>query len=294
MSIEIEKILTEKDLKGLSKDAIKSINESLSKSYSDKIKELDKETSDKFNSLVEGMSKKFDEHVNVAITESVKANVQDTANSKLYGIIKGMVNLLENSGITTTEKTKELQVKLSIANEKLEESFKVREEIKEQLEETTKESYIMNALKGMKLEIVNAALEYFKVKDMLDVQDELQTFIEGDFSNLDLNSEGQKEFAGELDIEQVRDALDEIDTAKTNNKKRLSINESVESRKTKATFESLGKGLRPQKVGNSGDITKEQLDMAETLMENAEAPDADTKEALDAIENFNDIGYNFK
>jgi len=296
MSIEIEKILTKEQLKNLSKDSIKSINESLNKVYNAKVEQLDKETSDKFNSLVEGMSKKFEEDVNTAIVESVKSNVKEIQTGKFYNIIQGMVNLLENAGITTTEKTKELSEKLGDANKKLEEAFKVREEIKNELEESNKENYILASLKGMKPEVINSALDYFKDKDMLDVQDGLQTFVDGDFSDLDLSSEGTKELVGELDLEQVNDALDEIEVDKADNEKKVSLHESAEQKKTKATFESLGKGLRQQRVSKSPNVTNDQLKESETIMENEEGGDveSDTKEAMDKIDKFSDLGYNFK
>jgi hypothetical protein len=287
MTIEIGNILQEKDLKSIPKDNIPAINEAINTALSVKLKEMEDENSKKFSTLVENITKKFDEKVDTTITENLKTNTGNVINKKLYDIVKDVVNLLENSGITVTEKTKELHDKLKTANEKLEEVWKERENIKTQLNDATKENYILAQLKGMKPEIVNAAVEFFKDKDILDVQDQLQTFLDGDLSNIDLG-EGDNELVGNINLDQVKDALEEIDTTKSK------IDEKTEA--TKAKFESLAKGIKNRKVVYSPNITKDELLKSTAIVEGRETgiEEDDAKEALQQINDYNQLGYNFK
>jgi len=292
MELQIEKILPEKDLKKLSKESIKSINEAMSNIVDNAIdvksKEVETTISGKFNTLVEGITKKFDDQVNTVIVENVKGNVSNSINKKFYTIIKGMVNLLENAGITTTEKTKELQEKLNSAKGNLKKSWDDMEAIKSQLTDSEKENFILAQLKGANPKIVNAALDFFKDKDILDVQDELQTFLDGDFSNLDLGSDRDDEMVGEVKLDQVKDVLDKMETSEMDKEERR------ETDKNKSQFESLNKGLKPQKVSKmSPNITNEDLADSAAIMENAEVEE-DVKEAKDRINDFNSLGYNFK
>ena len=292
MSIKIQNILSEEQLKKFSPSEIKVINEAITTKYDSDLKakenELETETSHKFDKLVEGLSSKFDEQVTSVIIESAKVDSSNLINTKLYNIVKGVVNLLENSGITTTEKTKELQEKLNKANQNLEQSWHEREVIKGQLGDAEKENYILNQLKGMNPEIVTSALDYFKDKDILDVQDELKTFIKGDFAELNLDK--QDVLTGDLDLEQDERACEEIgDTAAAKEKetKRVIDNNKV--------FESLGKGIKTGRgLASVGpDTTKKALEEAATQSETGEPVEEDAKEAMVQIDEFSNLGLNF-
>ena len=180
MAINIEKILSAKDAEKLSKEAIANINEAIAAEYSNRKDALEKEMAAKFETLVEGLSTKFVERVNGVITESVKDNLGTHIDKKFYGIVKDMVNLLENAGITTTEKTKELKEKLTMANDKLVKSWGERVAVKGQLDDAEKDNYTFAQTKGMRPEVVNAAIEWGKDKSILDIQDQLQVFLDGD------------------------------------------------------------------------------------------------------------------
>lgn len=282
MAIEIQTILKKDQLAKLTKEDILSINEAINNEYSKELDVLEKTNSEKFNSLVEGINHKIDEQVSTVILENFKTNASTTINKKFYDIVKGMVNLLENSGITTTEKTKELQDKLAINAEKLEEVWQEREEIKEQLKDSEKNNFILSQLKGMKPEVVNAAIDHFKNSDILDVQDELQSFLDGDFSNLNIDNDSNEEFIGEISLDQVQDALKEFNSEDE---------ETSPIKKQNSAFESLGHGLKTMKVKNSPDIS-------DTVLENAanfgnEEYDSDTNEAMNKIGSFKNLGYNF-
>lgn len=289
MTFEIENLIAPEIREKLSKKDLNVLEESLHKAYNTKVSEIEKQTSDKFNMLVESLTKKFDEQVNKTIVESVKDNVGNTVNAKFYKIIYEMVNLLESAGISTTERTKELQSKLRLADENLQSAYKERQEIKKQLTDAEKENFILSRLKGMKPEIVNSALEYFKGKDVLDVQDEIDAFLDGDFSSLIIDS-NQEEFAGEINLDQVKDALKDMD----NQPRGSGVSAIAPSPK----FESLTKGLREQRLVGSRrapNITNEILEESvepktKSLMEVEE----DTQIALTQIHDFNNLGYRFR
>ena len=294
--MNIETILTEAQLKKLSDSGIKAINEAITIYYDNALNakqaELEKETSGKFDLLVEGLSKKFDEQVTNVIVENAKHESNNLINSKLYNIVKGVVNLLENSGITTTEKTKELQEKLNKANENLQQSWHEREIVKNQLVDAEKENYILMQLKGMNPEIVTSALDYFKDKDILDVQDELKTFIDGDFSELNLDK--QDELSGDLDLEEVERACEEIGDNTASRDKQS--NKLIGNSKQKV-FENLSKGLNQRKsIALAGpDISEKTLQEAadQSANSNLEPVEEDAKQAMEQIDNFSNLGLNF-
>jgi len=296
MIINVKEILKEEEIGQFSPESLKSINEALNNAvnveFSARTEQLETENAEKFESLVENISKKFDNQVSTVILENVKNNVGKTIDAKFYNIVKSMVNLLESAGIPTTEKTKELQMKLKQSTEKIASQWKEREEIKAELSSAEKEKMIMSQLQGMKPEVVNAALEHFKNKDMIDAQDELEVFINGDFSELTFDDdEKEKEFAGEIDLEQVQDALEELETDKTDKLQSAAFNK-------KPKYESLGKGLKPQKAGKTPNVTNEALENAsnKAIVEskNGENVEDDTQEAMEQINEFGNLGYHFK
>ena len=155
------------------------------------------------------------------------------------------------------------------------------EVMQSQLKDSNKENWIHERLKGMKPEIINDALEYFRNKDVLDVQDEIETFLDKDFSNLVLDS--GDELSGDLDLDRVKDALQGLDET------------NMKPDTNKSKFESLGKGLKNQRVmaGRTPDVNKSSLVESELPVGHSYVDD-ETREALDKIDDFNNLGYHFK
>lgn len=286
MEIVLTNIISKAEAQALDPKTLASIQEAINTAVKAKYSEIESDNAKKFDNLVEGLTEKFDSQVNTVIMESINGKLGDTINSKFYNIVKDMVNLLESAGIATTEKTKELSAKLQIADREVEKAVKERELVKEQLDDATKDAYILTKLKGMKPEIVDAALEYFKNKTLQEIDDdEIQAFLDGDFSNI-LMDEDKYGFSGDLDISQVEDALDEIKERRAN--------------QPSPSFESLGKGLKPTRAtGGSGrnpDVSSLALqESTKALVENVGADvEDDTKDALSMIDEFMDLGYKFK
>jgi hypothetical protein len=284
MELVLSDILSKEQIKSMDSTMLESIQHAVNTALSEKQLEIEKDNADKFDSLVENLTQKFDDQVNNVIIENVNGRLGDTINTKFYTIIKDMVNLLENSGIITTEKTKELNAKLTMADEKVESAIRERDLIKDQLDDATKNAYILTKLKGMKPEIVDAALEYFNKRDIREIDDDaIQAFLDGDLSNI-LTDVDDNEFQGDLDISDVEVALDDI-------KKRRSEN-------TNPNFESLGKGLRPSKAvggkGKSPDISAQALEESAARALTEGPVEDDTQDALSKIDEFMDLGYKFK
>jgi hypothetical protein len=287
MKITIENLLTEADQKKLSATSIKNINESIAKEMASQVDKIETETKIRFDSMVESISSRFDNTVVGAITEGV-SDVGNGINTKLVGVVTDMIGILENAGIHSTEKTKEIQAKLKVANQNVETAVKEREVVKDQLDGAEKENYILNRLVGTRPEIVSAALDFFKNKDILDVQDELDAFIDGDFSEIvDNDTDDFDEGLSDVTLDQVSDVLSEISKTNTETISRGS-----------AKFESLGRGLNPQKglvTRSAPDVTDSELHNSASLVESdgTQTDKSDAGSTLNQIEDFRDLGYNF-
>jgi len=130
--LDISKILNQDVLNVIGKNGITSINEAINDSFDSESKRIELEYATRFDELVDNITRKFDDRVEGVIIESVRTTVGDNVNKKMYSLVRDMVNLLENSGIATTEKTKELQSKVNAAEEKLQQAYKEYEDIKQE------------------------------------------------------------------------------------------------------------------------------------------------------------------
>jgi hypothetical protein len=299
MAIDLKKILKGKKF---SQEELASINEAinaeLNTEVGTRLEELEKENSAKFESLVNGIEKKFDEKVNTAVLENVNEKIGKSINSKFYNLIKDMVGLLENAGIPTTEKTKELQQKLKKKTEDIALHWQEREEMKEQLGDAKKNEFIMGQLQGMSPQIVDAALEHFKNTPMDNVKDDIEDYVvaykTGDFSNMDTYSDedtADKEYTdGEIDLKNVEGALNNLQQTKSNDMQK-------ERLKNAAKMEGLSKGIRQDKITATPNVTNESLEDAarRPLLEDTQTNmESDVKGTMDQINHFGDLGYNFR
>ncbi len=282
MNIDISKILDSELLQVLGNDNVNTINKAVNKEFDSRVTRLESDTSNRFETLVENLTEKFDTQVNQVIVEDFRENVGKSVDAKLYDVIKSMANVLESAGIPVTEKTKELQASVKDLEKRINDMVDEHDVMTKQLKDSNKENWIHKRLEGMRPEVISHALEYFQNKDILDVQDEIETILNNDFSNLVLDVDDG--LSSDIDLDRVKDALQGLDEKSTD------MNELS----SKSKFESLGKGLKNQRVmvGRTPDVDKG------TLIEShdAEVVDAesDTQEALDKIDDFNNLGYRFK
>lgn len=284
--ILVENILDKQTVSKLDSSVIQLLNEAMSSEISNNKKRLEADMTSKFEALVENISAKFSGQVNNVIVESVHNRIGKDVNDKLLGVVSNMVTILEDAGVYSTERTKELQKMLRSANEKLEIAFNERKELEIEYSDSRKENYILERLIGVKPEIVSKALDYFKDKDMIDVTDEIDAFVDGDFSNL-MQDDKVKFDDGLTDVslDQVGEVLQGINSDNEYKKaKNPGIMESV--------FDKLGQGLHKQKgVGynRSPNISLNAL----TESYNPEAEE-DTNVAMDQIDSFRDLGWKFR
>lgn len=281
MAFTLDSVISPEELKLLSPNTIISIEKSINKSLKSKLEAIEVDTARKFDALVDNITEKYEKQVNSVVLESAKVNTNDLINSKLYGIVKDITNLLENAGITTTEKTKELQLKLKKTDKQLETVYKDREEIKEQLDGELKKNLIYTKLHGMKPEVVDLAMETFKHKDIREIDDEaIEAFLDGDFTDLISDLVENDNFNGDIQLDQVRDALAEIDETK-----------QISHIKSNKIFENLGKGLKHQKAMFTPDVNYQELTaITEDI---GDGLDSETIETMGKIQEFRDFGYNF-
>jgi len=284
MTIQLKDILSSTEINSLSSTTIRSVEKAINESIDKRIEVIEKENSKKFDALVESLSVKFDNKVNNVIIESVKGNASEMVTQKFYGIVKDMVNLLEDAGIPTTDATKQLQVQLKDAGKKLQTAYNEVQAVKDMYNDQLKLVMIMKETKGMRPEVVDAAVEFFKNKDIREIdKDTIASFLDGDHSELFSDNAESDKFNGEIDLDQVKDALDDLSSE---------INGSAGSpySESKPKFESLGKGLKQQKALFTPNISKEML--SESVTEELTSMEKDTRETLTMITNYRGLGFN--
>ena len=278
MSILVENIIEKSAAVKIGDGNIRRLNEAIETEMVDYRKQVESDMNAKFNGMVEAVGTKFDEQVNRAIMESVaESSLGKEVNTKMAETISGMIGILEASGLYTSEKAKDLNSMLKESNRKLEDAYKEREAIRSQLDDSKKENLIMQRLMGMKPEIVSAALEYFKDKDILDVTDEIDSFVDGDFTKLvHDDSSNYADGLSDVTLDNISDALKDIDSER-----------SVEyAKKGGAKLEALGRGLKPQRAATQGRDPG-------ILVENDEGSEDDISTALSQIEGMRGLGFNF-
>lgn len=297
--ISIENILKKEQIAKLSEQAISSINEALNKEIDSRSMAAEADMKKKFDVMVEGLSDRFNNYVNKAIVESVSATTGDKINKKMLEVIHSIVNLLEGSGIPVTEQTIENREKLKLADEKLKEAYEAREVVKKELDHTQKENFILNRLQGSRAEVASAALEHFKNKDILEVQEEIDEFLNGDLKDVVPSNDDTFTGGGEFDLDKVKDALDEIKSSDD----KLELAKAAHNTGAQfenADYDKLGKGLKKPRItglNRMPSITNDALEAGAALTENDDGSEGvvedDTRDAMDKINDFGNLGYGF-
>ena len=153
-------------------------------------------------------------------------------------------------------------------------------DLKQKLDDSEKNNYIMRQLAGSHPDIITKALDYFQNKDMVDVRDEIEAFINNDFSDL-TDDDRDDDMIGEISLDKVRDVLSDIDSDKVKNgQAKSNLNESI------------GRNLKPLRA--TGGSAKNP-DTAQFLNESIGISfEEDVGEALHRIQDYGSIGYRFK
>lgn len=236
-----------------------------------------KDLSNKFDAMVEGLENKFDKMVTKSLNESASEQISTDANNKLLGVLQEVANLLEGSGIIMTEKTKEVMKSLELTNKRISEEFETREKLIRELEASKISTYILTQLQGLDSKVIQAAQEHFKGKEYETVIDELEDFVKGDFSNIDMSDE-YSDGLGDLTLDKLEDIMDEI---------------SVEGFNNNNKFVEASQGKRVPGGSRMMSITDDMLNTTSSILESeGHAMHAETKDAMAEIMNFsNTIHY---
>ena len=276
MKTSLKSILTQDELTKISNSTVAKIEKSLNEA----VEAIEKENARKFDVLVENITKKFDEQVNSVILESVKGNASTMIDKKFYSIVKDIVNLLEGAGITTTEETKRLEKEVLQAETKLVHANDELEKTKEKYNESRKREAILGHTVGMHPQYVQSAVEYFGDKDIRDITAQsVADFLSGKLKNSDTVVD--KTFNPDLDLDGVKDAIDEINKA-------VSTASPYSADDEKPIHEAVSRGLSKRKAIFSADVS------VEMLQESAESGDSfepDSREALDKIADYMDMTF---
>lgn len=236
--------------------------------------------------MLEAVSGKAETMIAEAVAENVSKMKTDAINDKMYKALSAMSAVLESVGITislngtTSEETKKLRDMLAQANQKLKTAYSERENLKDKLNEAEKKSYIMRLVQGMKPNVVQTVLDHFSKYDVRDItSDSIMKFIDGtsnDVFMLDVDPEHD----GKLNMDNVANALKDIDAELDRESKLESIDglfegDVEEEPKAAPKLEALSKGLKPQRASLASNM--------DTLFEdaNVDYSDIQTDDASD-------------
>ena len=284
--MELSSILTEEELSGISPEVVAKIESA----YTGELAAVMEDSKDKqrkqVDKMLEAVSGKAETMIAEAVAENVSKMKTDAINDKMYKALSAMSAVLESVGInislngTTSEETKKLRDLLAQANQKLKTAYSERENLKDKLNEAEKKSYIMRLVQGMKPNVVQTVLDHFAKYDVRDItSDSIMKFIDGtsnDVFMLDVDPEHD----GKLNMDNVANALKDIDAELDRESKLESIDglfegDVEEEPKAAPKLEALSKGLKPQRASLASNM--------DTLFEdaNVDYSDIQTDDASD-------------
>ena len=284
--MELSSILTEEELSGISPEVVAKIESA----YTGELAAVMEDSKDKqrkqVDKMLEAVSGKAETMIAEAVAENVSKMKTNAINDKMYKALSAMSAVLESVGInislngTTSEETKKLRDLLAQANQKLKTAYSERENLKDKLNEAEKKSYIMRLVQGMKPNVVQTVLDHFSKYDVRDItSDSIMKFIDGtsnDVFMLDVDPEHD----GKLNMDNVANALKDIDAELDRESKLESIDglfegDVEEEQKAAPKLEALSKGLKPQRASLASNM--------DTLFEdaNVDYSDIQTDDASD-------------
>lgn len=287
----LEKILTESEIGSLPEGIASKIETDYQSRLEDGVKAETKKTAEKFSKLLESVNNKVEDKINAAV-ESCMANMQtDAINTKMYAALKGVAAILENSlgvdGFGDTEVVKDLKNELAKVNLELKENYIKHEELTDRLNKANAEKKILNLCQGLDPNTVSRILDHFKGHDEREITKETVTaFINSHLIDdqdgfvLDVDPD-----PNDINMDKIRNAIKDADDFQ------LDFNDNNEPTQQNHTaaqrnfVESVGRGLRPQKIGLPGTtVTLESI-----RDENVEPTD-DVGIAMKQIAAYNELG----
>jgi len=273
--MNLNKIIDSDILNKLSKSEKESMTESITTYIESENKKLEVQ----FESMVDNISNKFDGMVDNAITESVSANMSSGVNKELYTALESIVTVLESTGVYSSEESKKHKAKVLDANKKLQEAYIIRDSAIAAKNKSDVKDYIRNELAGSIDGVIASAIEHFKDKDLETVIDELDDFVNGDYTSIDMSKE-DIDGLDEISLDDIEKAMNQVGSngnkfESTNSRNSIKVKGGKQM--TSITTDMLNTPIIESVEGGSGNNTE---------------LDDETQDAMNMITNMQGFGYN--
>ena len=278
--MELSKILTEAEMSQLSPEIVGKIESAYRSELASAIESDSSKQRKQVEKMLECVIQRADKMIGEAVAESVEKYKSNAINDKMYKVLKAVSSCLESAGISFSEELADAKRERKADEQRLKEAYQALNKSKQRENELEKKNFILSQVNGMKPDEVQKVLNQF-MKPTVDVRDitkeAIAKFISGDSNDvfmLDIDPDCD----GDLNMNNVANALKEINHELDMETKPSSPNK-VESR-----FESLGKGLQPQRSTlPTGNVNLESL-------ESGCSDDSDVAEAMAQLKDFAGIG----
>lgn len=279
--MELSKVLTESEMSQLSPDIVAKLESAYRTELAAAIESDSTKQRKQVEKMLECVMQRADKMIGEAVAENVEKYKNNAVNDKMYKVLKAVSACLENAGISFSEELADAKRERKADEQRLKEAYQALNKSKQRENELEKKNFILSQVQGMKPDEVQKVLNQF-MKPTVDVRDitkeSIAKFISGDSNDvfmLDIDPDCD----GDLNMNNVANALKEINHELDMETKPTKPTAKVESR-----FESLGKGLQPQRSTlPTGNVSLEALD-------NAVSDDSDVAEAMMQMKEFAGIG----
>lgn len=278
--MELSKILTEAEMSQLSPEIVGKIESAYRSELASAIESDSSKQRKQVEKMLECVMQRADKMIGEAVAESVEKYKSNAINDKMYKVLKAVSSCLESAGISFSEELADAKRERKADEQRLKEAYQALNKSKQRENELEKKNFILSQVNGMKPDEVQKVLNQF-MKPTVDVRDitkeAIAKFISGDSNDvfmLDIDPDCD----GDLNMNNVANALKEINHELDMETKPSSPN------KAESRFESLGKGLQPQRSTlPTGNVNLEAL-------ESGCSDDSDVAEAMAQLKDFAGIG----
>ena len=278
--MELSKILTESEMSQLSPEIVAKLESAYRSELAAAIESDGTKQRKQVEKMLECVMQRADKMIGEAVAENVEKYKNNAVNDKMYKVLKAVSACLESAGISFSEELADAKRERKADEQRLKEAYQALNKSKQRENELEKKNFILSQVQGMKPDEVQKVLNQF-MKPTVDVRDitkeAIAKFISGDSNDvfmLDIDPDCD----GDLNMNNVANALKEI-----NHELDMETKPS-KAAKVESRFESLGKGLQPQRSTlPTGNVSLEALD-------GVSSEDSDVAEAMLQMKEFAGIG----
>lgn len=278
--MELSKILTESEMSQLSPEIVAKLESAYRSELAAAIESDGTKQRKQVEKMLDCVMQRADKMIGEAVAENVEKYKNNAVNDKMYKVLKAVSACLESAGISFSEELADAKRERKADEQRLKEAYQALNKSKQRENELEKKNFILSQVQGMKPDEVQKVLNQF-MKPTVDVRDitkeAIAKFISGDSNDvfmLDIDPDCD----GDLNMNNVANALKEI-----NHELDMETKPS-KAAKVESRFESLGKGLQPQRSTlPTGNVSLEALD-------GVGSEDSDVAEAMLQMKEFAGIG----